>query len=272
MLFTTATKDNFPGLSSLVVVAILLFGKKGFEMAIARWADVSSHQNKVINSLYKLPWFFFRACDGEYRDPLFHDNDKFVRTFKQLFGYGVYSVWPRSLGWSTWQETFAILKDMLGNDYRPRMILMQDVESWNRNDLRKDFSADLEAERKAMVAWLNSLRPSWHRSKLFRAYFLDRDERRVIGYGNRGDLQTMAGGATKVRWRSIILADYRTNVDTPDTFLGWAVLGRQHTNGVIGDLPHGTEPFGNCDMNRAKVGPRRLAKLWGLGTLRWTLK
>jgi hypothetical protein len=240
-------------------------------MAVARWADVSEHNNKIINALYKLLWFAYRVCDGTYRDMNFKANDAYVVQSK-LIGYIVYFVWPRSKGSCSWQEAFATLQSMLGNHHRPRMVVMQDVETWSRAELRKDFSAGLEAQRHAIVLWLNSLRPAYQKQWPLRAWYFRQDNRRVIGYGNRDDLKVMAGGATKVRWRNIILADYRRDVPTPKVYLGWNVAGRQHTNGLVGDPPHGTPPWPTCDMNRAEVDARTLAAKLGLGVLRWSLK
>lgn len=241
-------------------------------MAVARWADTSEHQGKAINALYTLLWFAFRVCDGTYQDHLFQANYNFVRSSKTLVGYIVYSVWPRSLGWSSWQETFNFMKSLIGSKHHPRLVLMDDVESWRRKDLLKDQSVGLEKKRQAEVAYLNACRPTYQRRWPLAAWYRLQDEKRVIGYGNRNDLKIMAGGATKVRWRSIVLADYVPGSLIPKTYLGWNVVGVQHTNGMVGDLPHGTPPWAICDMNRAFVGPRILASKLGLGVLRWSLR
>lgn len=241
-------------------------------MAKARMADVSEHNGKSFNGLYKLLWAIYRVCDGTYVDQMYRLNDTFARTRKRLLGYFCYSVWPRSVGSCTWQDCFETLKQQLGTHHRRRMVLMDDVESWNRDDLRHDFSAGLEAKRQAEVQWLHSLRPKWQRSKLLRRWYMSRDERRVVGYGNRGDLSLMAGDSTKVKWKFIIIADYTPGVATPRVYKGWKVIARQHTNGVVGDEPHGTPPFNTCDMNVGTSGPVRQARRLGLGHLTWVVK
>jgi hypothetical protein len=240
-------------------------------MAVARWADVSEHNKKAINALYKLLWFAFRVCDGTYKDSLFKENFGFVQKSK-LMGFIVYSVWPRSIGWSSWQETFHTMKTMLGTAHHPRMVLMDDVESWRRKELLKDQSAGLEAKRKSEVIFLNDCRPAWQKKWPLAAWYRLQDEKRVIGYGNQNDLKVMAVNSTKVKWRNIIIADYNPGAVIPKTFLGWNVVGVQHTNGLIGDTPHGTPPWTTCDMNRAFVDNRTLAAKLGLGVLRWSLK
>ena len=237
-------------------------------MVLTRWADTSEHNDGHIDRRYKRPWYAFRANDGTYIDNQVDANLSFAEHYKRLIGFIVYMVWPRSQGWSSWQETFETLKSLLGNKHRPRLVLMNDVETWSRTDLYDDFSGSLEELRRAQVAWLHSLRPRWQRIAPFKFVTLRRDNRRVIGYGNRSDLEKMAGDSNSVKWRWIVLADYTPGLPIPKSFNGWRVVGVQHTNGVIGDTPHGTAPFGNCDMNVSNFAPHMMARKLGLGPVR----
>lgn len=241
-------------------------------MGKARWADVSEHNGNALNKRYRLRWFAYRVNDGTYHDENFHTNDNAVRHFGRLIGYIAYTVWPRSVGWCRWQEAFDTFTDQMGKYYRPRMVIMQDIESWGRNDLHKDHSKDIEAMRLALVNWLHHNRPKWQKTWLLGRWYLHQDKLRVIGYGNRGDLEAMCGGKTKVDWVNIVLADYTPGVKTPSKFLGWRVVARQHTNGQSGDTPHGAAPWSHCDMNVGRYGPHNIAGKLGLGRLRWTLR
>lgn len=241
------------------------------------FADVSVH-NPPVDNRYTRRILSIRACDGTFRDLNWSNNSTWCRNAKTLVFFFVYSVHPRSEGFSPWRDVFATLVDMLhetfGDAHIPNLVLTDDVETWSRLDLHKDFSESLEAKRQAEVHELNRRRPEWQRNRLFGRYYRWRDEHRVGGYGNRSDLAIQAGDSTKVRWRWIILADYTPDSPTPKTFNGWKVRVRQHTNGSVGDLPHGSAPFGRCDMSRPRnprTGARRLARRMGLGRLRWSL-
>lgn len=225
------------------------------------WPDVSEHQGRPVDDTMPHRLLAYRVNDGTYVDRQFRVNDTWARRTRRLVGYLAYLVWPRSVGWSTWQATLAAYQAELGDDHRPRLVVLVDVESWGRADLARNHSADLEALRQALVAWLGSLRPAWQRRWPVRALYRSADNRRVVGYGNRGDLLTMSPG---VKWRSVILADYSSS-PTPRTLGPWRVIARQYTSS--GSCP----PFGSpCDLNRAQLGPRRLARALGLGRWRWT--
>lgn len=227
-------------------------------MATTEWPDTSEHNGKPVDDSMPHSVNAYRATDGTYVDPLFSANDSWTRKASQLVFYIIYNVWPRSVGMTNWQQSFAMFRQTVGDSHRPRLVIMDDVETWSRAELRKDFSKELEAKRLAEVQYLNSLRPMWQRRFPFRILYLSRDNRRVIGYGNRGDLLAQA---RNVRWQGIILADY-SGAPTPKTFNGWRVVGRQYTNNGP------CQPWGHCDMNRATVGVYRLARQLGLGRYR----
>lgn len=226
------------------------------------WPDVSEHRGRPVDDSMPHPGLAYRVCDGTYLDHLFTSNDAWARRTRRLVFCMAYNVWPRSVGSSSWRVTLGTFTTALGNTHRPRLVVLDDVESWDRPELLRDWSAELEAKRQAEVDWLNSLRPAWQRRLPFRALYRAADERRVVGYGNRGDLLAMAAG---VKWRSVILADY-SPAPTPRTLGPWRVIARQYTS--QGTCP----PWGSpCDLNRAQLGPRRLARALGLGRWRWTL-
>jgi uncharacterized protein YeaO (DUF488 family) len=226
------------------------------------YPDISEHSGHPVNDQFRGRWLAYRAVDGTYSDELFTANDAWATACKRLAGYIVYLVWPRSVGHATWTVTLDALFARLGRRRRRRLVIMQDVESWDRFELRRDFSAELEAQRAEAVHRLHAARPDWQRGRLLGAYYRDRDERRVIGYGNRGDLEMMAPG---VKWRWIVLADY-SDAPTPKRVHTWDVIARQFTDlGVCG-------PWNRVDLNRAQVGPYRLARRLGLGVLRWRIR
>lgn len=227
----------------------------------AVWPDVSEHQGKPVTDAMPHPGLAYRINDGTYLDREFAANDAWARRAPRLrFALG-YIVWPRSEGWSSWQATWDVARGALGTAHRPRLVIQDDVESWSRPELARDHSTDLEDKRQAEVAYLNGLRPGWQRRWPFRALYRSADERRVVGYGNKGDLLTMA---SKVRWRAVILADY-SDAPTPRKVGPWRVIARQYTN-------HGICPpwSGPVDLNRGRYGARRLARALGLGRWRWT--
>lgn len=225
------------------------------------WPDVSEHNGRPVDDTMPYPVLAYRVNDGTYLDQEFKVNDTWARRQSKLRARIAYVVWPRSLGWSTWQSTWAVTTGALGTGHQPRLVVMTDVEAWNRPDLAKDHSADLEALRQAQVAWLNGLRPSWQRRWPWRALYRSADERRVIGYGNHGDLATMA---PHVRWRYVVLADY-SSAPTSRDVQGRRVIARQFTDAGI------CRPWGRpVDLNRSTLGPRRLARALGLGRWRWT--
>lgn len=226
-------------------------------MAKTEWFDVSEHNGQTDWRKYRQPFAAFRVCDGTYVDQQYVNNMKGVHRVHGLIGFFAYVVFPRSVGWSSWQSVFDVYTGLLGKAvHRPRLIIMQDVERWDRRDYNRDVSHDIEMQRQAFVHWLFHNRPAWQRrTPALRQLYWRRDERRVIGYGNRYDLVRMS---QHVKWRNIVLADYSES-PTPAQFLRWRVVARQYTN--QGSMA----PHGRVDLNRATLTPRQLAKALGLG-------
>jgi len=224
------------------------------------WADVNEHLGVLVDDSYPGRWISARVNDGTYHDKMWPGVDAWLHTRrgKRLYGYFAYLVWPRSEGACSWLEAVQTFRDSLSNRHRRRLVIMQDVEHWGRPDLIADFSNGLEAQRGHLVDWLHSLRPAWQRRGLLAGWYRDRDERRVIGYGNAGDLVTMA---SHVKWRSIILASFTSDEPTHPIHVGWQFTDH-------GRMP----PWTSVDLNVAHVGPRRLAAVLGLGRLTWVLK
>jgi hypothetical protein len=105
------------------------------------------------------------------------------------------------------------------------MAVMIDVESW-QGQIAADQSDGLNKSYQAIADWLD-------------------DKRRVIAYGNRGDLNSL--WPSKPVGLRIVLASYGSNPGYPGK------IAHQYTNGegYGGGLPEGCPPFGNCCMDSA---------------------
>lgn len=215
------------------------------------FCDISSYQ-KFVNSLYPYWFIAIRANDGTYADPNFRDNFAWCISAvhgKRLVGYLVYFVWEEN-----WQATIATLKAQIGAKHHRRMALMIDIERWN-GKITGNHSTEIRATRADLIAWLFSLRPDWQRSFVFRRWFMRQDHKRVVIYGNAGDLNTIAPGIHKA---SVVLAAYGSNPPFPNK------LAHQFTSS--GNVP----PFGTpVDVNSADgLTTRQFARKLGLSTLR----
>jgi hypothetical protein len=217
------------------------------------YADVSSYQPDA-SKKYPHQFIAFRSNDGTYQDAHLAANLAWARAAVKsgkLLGYIVYFVYE-----TNWQQTLATFQQMVGTEHNRRQAVMIDVESWGGKILG-DHSPDINKLREAVIAWLFSLRPRWQRLGLWRAWFKSLDRKRVIGYGNAGDLNTI--------WRhrgdaSIVLADYTGNPSFP------AEIAHQFSNNT--NCP----PFGACDMNSADGRtPRQFARQLGMGSAVWVL-
>lgn len=218
------------------------------------YADVSSYQ-VTANDKYPYRFIAFRSNDGTYRDTHFANNlvwaNSAVKSGK-LVGYLVYFVWEPN-----WSQTIETFEAMVGTGHRRRMAVMIDVESW-KGRIKGDHSSQINATREALILWLNSQRPSWQRSFPFRKPFLALDRRRVIGYGNAGDLSTIWPNRGDAK---VVLANYSSNPDFPGKI---AHQFSSHFN---------VPPFGFCDINSADGrSPRQFAWQLGLGRFRWSRK
>jgi hypothetical protein len=121
---------------------------------------------------------------------------------------------------------------MCGGHPHPKQATMIDVESWG-GQITGDQSSGINAARAALVKWYGG------------------NKRRVIGYGNAGDLTSL--------WRNrgdigIVLANYGANPAFP------CKLAHQFADN------HPTPPFGACDINSADgLTPIQFASQLGIG-------
>lgn len=188
------------------------------------YADVSEWQPPVTDAYTDAGYrvLCIRSNDGTYRDKDWASNYAWCRRQTdagKLAFFIVYFVWRPN-----WQAAVDTLKSQIGQPH-PKMAVMLDVESWG-GQISGDQSAGINAAFEQIAAWLG-------------------DRRRVIGYGNTGDLNSL--------WRAkpdgvrLVVAGYGTNPSYPGK------IAHQYTDGqgYGGGLPEGAPPFGNCDMNSA---------------------
>lgn len=200
------------------------------------WADVSEFQVAVDDS-YPYAVLAIRSNDGTYQDHKFAQNYQWcvnaVKSGKLKF-FIVYFYWRPN-----WQDCVNTMQAMIkaAGGPHPNMVAMIDVE--RGGNPAGDFSDSLNATDDALVQWLG-------------------DPKRVIAYGNTGDLDGMWSNR---REDQLIVAAYGANPDYPGKF------AHQYTdgNGYGGGLPEGCPPFGNCDMNSADgYSPDSLAAALGV--------
>lgn len=201
------------------------------------FADVSEFQTQVDDS-YPYRVLSIRICDGTYQDHNFAENYAWMKAAldsgKLTMGIVYTYVRPN------WQGTASTLKTMFADNggLHPKVTLMLDVESGGNP--AGDGSAWVDALYDDLVKFTG-------------------DSRRVIGYGNTGDLNSVwVRKPTGVR---LILAAYGSNPAYPGE------VAHQYTDGAVGagSLPSGCPPFGNCDMNSADgLSPSQFAAVCGI--------
>ena len=181
-------------------------------MTDAQWADISEFQRPVDDS-YPHPILCIRSNDGSYQDRNFVANrawcDHAVATGRLAMYLVYYFYRPGMSGLAT-------LKNRVGVP-NPKMGVMIDVES-DGGRVRGDQSGNINTEHDQAATWLG-------------------DKRRVVGYGNVGDLNTL--WPHKPAGLRLVVANYSHNPGYPGQF------AHQYTD-------HGAcAPFGTCDMNSA---------------------
>ncbi len=188
------------------------------------YADVSEWQVPVTDAYTDAGYrvLCIRSNDGTYRDKDWANNYAWCRRQTdagKLAFFIVYFVWRPN-----WQDAVATLKSQVGQPH-PKMAVMIDVESWS-GAIRGDQSVGINATFQDIAGWLG-------------------DPRRVIGYGNVGDLNNL--WPNKPRGIRLVVAGYGHLPNYP------GLIAHQYTNGqgYGGGLPEGAPPFGNCDMNAA---------------------
>jgi hypothetical protein len=177
------------------------------------WADVSYYQ-PVVNDSYPHPVLCIRSNDGTYRDTSFAANMAWAKraiTQGRLQLLIVYCVYRQN-----WEQTANTLIDMVGRPF-PQLAIMIDVESWG-GQITGDHSGKINSLYWRFAEWLG-------------------DRRKVIGYGNRGDLTGI--WPTKPEGVKLVVASYGRIPQYPGMFA--------HQYGS--DVP--CSPFGPCDANSA---------------------
>lgn len=205
------------------------------------YADVSEFQAKVTNAYtdagYR--WLCIRSNDGTHRDANFAANYAWCKAAVDaglITGFMVYYYWRPG---GTGINTHTAMVNEQGGPH-PAMVSMIDLESGGNPSGNQ--TAVVNAEYAALGTWLG-------------------DQRRVVVYGNSGDLNGMYPG--KAASVPVIVAGYGSNPNYPGK------IAHQYTdgNGYGGGLPEGAPPFGNCDMNSADgFSPSQLAAFFGLPT------
>jgi len=182
------------------------------------WSDVSSYQC-VVDDSYPYQVLAIRSNDGTYEDPKFAENYAWAcRALDsgKLSCLIVYFVWRQN-----WQTTIDTHKRMIGNP-RAGVVSMLDVESWG-GQITGDQSDGINRAFWGLANWWGN-------------------QLRVIGYGNRSDLDTL--WPTKPSGVRLVVAAYGSNPNYPGK------LGHQFTDGVNGG-PVNVAPFGLADVNSA---------------------
>lgn len=182
------------------------------------WSDVSEW-NAVVADSYPYPVLAIRSNDGTWRDHHFVQNYQWAQRaldsgkLRVLIIYLVYR--------QNWSDDLATLKSEVGV-LHPSTVVMLDVESWG-GEIAGDQSASINALYRGVADWIG-------------------DPRRVIGYGNVFDLDSL--WPTKPPGLRLIVAAYGSNPNYPGK------LGHQFTDGQTTDhllVP----PFGYADVNSA---------------------
>lgn len=187
-------------------------------MTDTQWADVSNF-NPLVSDVYPYRWIAIRSNDGTLDDTHFQLNlawAKHACDVGKLDGFIVYVVFETNVS-----QTVANLIQNVGPPH-PKMAVMIDVESWPVNGvprIRGNQTTLIEQTRKAIVAWLGN------------------NAKRVIVYGNTGDLKTLYPG--KPAGVRVVVAAYGSNPSYPDK------LAHQYADNF--NVP----PFGACDINSA---------------------
>lgn len=181
-------------------------------MTDTQWADISEFQTPVNNN-YPYQILCIRSNDGSYQDKHFAANrawcDQAVASGKLAMYIVYYFFRPTMTGFST-------LKARVGTP-NPKMAVMIDVESDGGN-VSGNQSGNINSEFNQAASWLG-------------------DARRVIGYGNVGDLDNL--WPQKPAGIRLVVAAYGSNPGYPGKF------AHQYTD------KGACAPFGTCDMNSA---------------------
>lgn len=207
-------------------------------MADIFWADVSEFQTPVSNA-YPYDVLAIRSNDGTYQDHKFAQNYAWMRAALDSgrLKVGIVYAYLRP----NWQDTVNTMQAQINANggLHPKVVLMLDVESGGNPG--GDGSDWINRTYWALADWAG-------------------DPKRVIGYANAGDFNSM--WRTRPDGLRIIGAGYGSNPNLPGQ------IGHQYTDGTYGagqGLPMGAAPFGNCDMNTAAMTSDDFATACGIG-------
>lgn len=179
-----------------------------------QWADVSYFQ-PIVTDEYPHPVLAIRANDGTYEDPAFEHNYEWAQRAladSRLDIIIVYCVYRPN-----WEQTANTLMSMVGHPI-DQLVVMIDVESWN-GQIKGNHSANINNMHRKLSDWLGN-------------------PRRVIGYGNKGDLDAL--WPNKPPGVALVVASYG---GTTPTYPG--MVAHQYGDNIA------CNPFGPCDANRA---------------------
>lgn len=208
-------------------------------MADTLFADISYYQ-RAVNDEYPFRFITFRSNDGDFDDPNFDLNLEWsakatkrrLHRKRRLVGFGTYFVLRDDLEGSlaTLEANLAGKRKWFTRDRFNRLVVVIDVESWS-GEMGGDHSAEIRNARERIIRILNDRRLKPRRKRHY-----ERDRKRVVAYGNIGDLSSMA---PNIGDAIIFLAAYGSNPDYPNK------LAHQFADN------YNTPPFGLCDINSA---------------------
>lgn len=192
-----------------------------------QWADVSEYQCPV-DDRYPFPVLAIRSNDGTYKDHKFSQNYTWAcrklaaGRLSILIVYCVYR--------TNWLDVANTMRSMIGTPH-PRMVAMIDVESW-QGQITGDQSEGINRLYWALADWLGN-------------------PRRVIGYGNKGDLDML--WPTRPPGVRLVVASYGRLPTYP------GMIAHQYSDCAP------VAPFGACDINSANdIDLAGLAAAFGL--------
>ncbi|GAA4672203.1 hypothetical protein [Gordonia humi] len=202
------------------------------------YADVSEWQTPITDA-YPHRLVAIRSNDGDYRDKNWATNHAWCRRAAdagRLDCFIVYVVYR-----SNWQDVLSTLKAQVGTPHR-KMIVMVDVESWG-GQITGDHSTLINHLVDGVTAWLG-------------------DRRRVIAYGNRGDLANLY--PQRPAGLRLVVAAYSSNRPSVPGQISW-----QYTDGQgygPAGWPQGAPPWARCDMNSTTLTSDQFAAQCGVTT------
>ena len=194
-------------------------------MTDTQWADISDWQVPV-NDSYPYDFICIRSNDGSHIDNNIQGNLSWCRSrlaSGKLWGYMVYYFYRPGI------DGARILMDQVGKP-DSRMTVMIDVES-DGGRVSGNQSSAINAQYNQLASWLG-------------------DARRVVGYGDTSDLNTL--WPTKPAGIRLVIAAYGSNPGYPGKY------AHQYTD------KGACAPFGTCDMNAADgMSQRDLEHMYG---------